>query len=186
MPAAGCFLALDKSWKCRAATCFWQCLCTLALLFGLQVLAPAAACPQVFTCGDIGHPASELRKRYPQLDSQLAVLPELWWHCPANKPNCALQKCFGSHETKEQVMVSPGELAGWLGRWPGRCVAGQSVRCLAMGFSSAAFRSRVGIQLSVAAARGAPTEQSLYRLCLPACSRASAPSGAGCRTAPSL
>lgn len=58
------------------------------------------------TCGDIGHPASELHKRYPQLAPQLAALPEVWWHTgPSDKPNCALRQRFGSHETKQQLMV---------------------------------------------------------------------------------
>jgi hypothetical protein len=61
---------------------------------------------QLSTCGDVGHPASELRKRYPQLDAQLALLPEMWWHCPPSKPNCALTKCFGSRERHDNVVVS--------------------------------------------------------------------------------
>ena len=61
--------------------------------------------PQVVTSGDIGHPASELRRRFPQLDAQLATLPELWWYSPPDKPNCAVQQRFGSHESKEQVKV---------------------------------------------------------------------------------
>ena len=85
-------------------------------------LAPLPCLLQVFTCGDIGHPASELRKRFPQLEGQLSGLPELWWHCPPDKPNCAQQKCFGSHESKDQVVVSslqlvvsgePGPDGGW-------------------------------------------------------------------------
>ena len=65
------------------------------------------------TCGDIGTPASELRRRFPELDAQLAALPELWWHAAAHpaadKTNCALRKRFGSHENKQQLMVGrPG------------------------------------------------------------------------------
>lgn len=68
-------------------------------------MLPVAAA-QVFTCGDIGHPASELCRRYPQLAAQLAALPEQWWYGGTpDKPNCALRKHFGSHEPKQHVMV---------------------------------------------------------------------------------
>jgi len=64
---------------------------------------------QVVTCGDIGHPASVLCKRFPELAEQLGALPELWWYTgKPDKPNCALQKRFESHETKQQVDVSVG------------------------------------------------------------------------------
>lgn len=74
----------------------------------------AAACPpaaaQVVTCGDIGHPASVLCKRFPELAGPLGALPELWWYAgKPGKPNCALQKRFESHETQHQVDVSAGQ-----------------------------------------------------------------------------
>lgn len=32
----------------------------------------------------------------------------MWWHCPPGKPNCALQKRFGSSESKDLVLVGAG------------------------------------------------------------------------------
>lgn len=83
------------------------CCAMRAVLPPVHTAAPMHACrAQVLTCGDIGHPASELRRQFPQLDQPLAALPELWWHSRPAKPNCALQQCFGSIETKDQVLVS--------------------------------------------------------------------------------
>ncbi|KAL4853371.1 Cytochrome P450 97B2 [Chlorella vulgaris] len=73
---------------------------------------------KVLTCGDIGHPASELRRQFPQLDLPLAALPELWWHSRPAKPNCALQQCFGSIETKDQVLSRIGAFRRWLQERP--------------------------------------------------------------------
>lgn len=77
---------------------------------------------KVITCGDIGHPASELRKLYPQLEWQLAGLPEMWWHCPPGKPNCALQKRFGSSESKDLVLSRIGAFRRWLQEQPEKVV----------------------------------------------------------------
>lgn len=73
---------------------------------------------KLVTSGDIGHPASDLCKWYPQLEGQLAAVPELWWHSPHAKPNCAVQKRFGSSENKEQLMVRIGAFRRWLQNRP--------------------------------------------------------------------
>ena len=80
---------------------------------------------QLFTCGDIGHPASELRRRFSLLEAPLGALPELWWHSPPGRPNCALQKRFGSSESKELVLVGAG--------WGWGCVQGCRARCKTWG-----------------------------------------------------
>lgn len=72
----------------------------------VTALPSSSRAAQVVTCGDIGHPASVLCKRFPELAEPLGTLPELWWYTgKPDKPNCALQKRFESHETKHQVDV---------------------------------------------------------------------------------
>ncbi|KAL4427305.1 hypothetical protein ABPG77_003214 [Micractinium sp. CCAP 211/92] len=77
---------------------------------------------KIITCGDIGHPASQLRKLYPQLEGQLAALPELWWHCPPGKPNCALQKLFGSGESRDLLLSRIGAFRRWLQEQPEKVI----------------------------------------------------------------
>ena len=83
----------------------------------------------MFSTGDVGHPASHLRKLYPQLSGPLAALPEVWWHqgTAPDKLNCVLQKRFGSCEPRDQVTVS------WvvgMGDSKGRC-EGSARACVA-------------------------------------------------------
>lgn len=85
----------------------------MPLLAHLRAMAHLLAM-QVVTCGDIGHPASVLCKRFPELAEPLGALPELWWYTgKPGKANCALQKRFESHETKQQLDVSCWGAAGW-------------------------------------------------------------------------
>lgn len=107
-PVCGCTPLLEESSLHPASK--WCYVSQQTALCPTKSLVTALPSPsraaQVVTCGDIGHPASVLCKRFPELTEPLGTLPELWWYTgKPDKPNCALQKRFESHETKHQVDV---------------------------------------------------------------------------------
>lgn len=136
---------------------------------------PRSTCSEIreklVTAGDVGQPASVLKLQYPEVAAQLDELPDVWWHCPRDKPNCTITRAFQSREKQAAVQVGRG---GWLWGREGRIrIAHISCRgrgCMRVGPSPP-------LQPSISFEPSKPTPHALRR-------NASPPSSAGCTTAP--
>ena len=113
---------LGSTWACMRVSGHCPCWALIAVSLSLsscivpciaayyELLAGHLPCAreiteQMATSGDVGHPASVLAARFPQLAEQMRELPEVWWPCDPTKPNCALTRKFSTRENKQQLQV---------------------------------------------------------------------------------
>ncbi|RMZ54474.1 hypothetical protein APUTEX25_002050 [Auxenochlorella protothecoides] len=69
---------------------------------------------KLVTAGDVGQPASVLKLQYPEVAAQLDELPDVWWHCPRDKPNCTITRAFQSREKQAAVQKRIAAFKRWL------------------------------------------------------------------------
>ena len=96
----------------------------------LAVVVRREVSERLCTSGDIGLPASTLKRNWPALDSLGALdsLPEHWWHGGPDS-NCAIARRFGLPERAQELEARVAQFRKWLHSRPEKnvVVVGHSV-----------------------------------------------------------
>eukprot|EP00884_Botryococcus_braunii_P017611 jgi/Botrbrau1/4533/Bobra.60_2s0022.2 len=77
-----------------------------------HLLVRSELAEQLITTGDVGLPASQIRRRFPQLEEAIKDLPERWWY--KESVNDATEKRLTNTETKKELMTRVEALRRWL------------------------------------------------------------------------
>eukprot|EP00744_Colponema_vietnamica_P003060 GILI01004734.1.p1 GENE.GILI01004734.1~~GILI01004734.1.p1 ORF type:complete len:267 (+),score=38.28 GILI01004734.1:493-1293(+) len=80
--------------------------------FSSQLLVNPLATEKVGCCCDVGSAPSLLSSTFPHVD--FSHLPEVWWHSPADRPNCSLRPSFRAKEPKESFESRVRRFRKWL------------------------------------------------------------------------